>query len=469
MRIRVLGQYLQMTVGVLALTEAVVFVAAFYGGIMARFGLGLNDLPRLEGGIGSLVPRALLFSAVMLISLLAFGLYSARQRAQVAGLLIRAGAALVVAVGLMAAALYILPGLWIDRGVVAIAAISAVPAALILRFFFYRVVDQDMFKRRVLVYGSGTHAESIARLRRRSDRRGFQIVGFVQPAAEVCSVPSNQMLEAQRSVVDLCRAHVIDEVVLAMDDRRRGFPISELLECRFMGVQVTELASFLERETGRVHMSVLNPSWIIFGDGFRRGLMRVLTSRLLDLLVSFLILVAALPVMLLTAIAIKLEEGWDAPVFYHQTRVGLAGQPFRILKFRSMRRDAERDGGAVWAQRSDPRVTRVGALIRKLRIDELPQILNVFRGDMSFIGPRPERPQFVGELAKKIPYYPLRHCVKPGITGWAQLCYPYGSSEHDALEKLQYDLYYIKNKCLLFDMAILLQTVEVVFLGKGAR
>jgi lipopolysaccharide/colanic/teichoic acid biosynthesis glycosyltransferase len=173
--------------------------------------------------------------------------------------------------------------------------------------------------------------------------------------------------------------------------------------------------------------------------------------------------------MLVTAMTIKLEDGWRAPVFYRQERVGLAGRTFRLLKFRSMRTDAEASGEARWAEQNDPRVTSVGGVIRKLRIDELPQVLNVLRGDMSLVGPRPERPQFVAELAAKIPYYVERHCVKPGITGWAQLCYPYGSSEKDALEKLQYDLYYIKNNNLLFDLAILVQTAEVVFMGKGAR
>jgi exopolysaccharide biosynthesis polyprenyl glycosylphosphotransferase len=193
------------------------------------------------------------------------------------------------------------------------------------------------------------------------------------------------------------------------------------------------------------------------------------SARLLDLLTSLFTVLVSLPVMVLTALAIKLEDGWRAPVFYRQARVGLAGRNFEVLKFRSMRPDAERDGQAQWAQQADPRVTRVGAVIRKLRIDELPQILNVLRGHMSFVGPRPERPQFVNELAEKIPYYVLRHSVKPGITGWAQLCYPYGSSEEDALEKLMYDLYYIKNNSLLFDLAILVQTAEVVFMGKGAR
>jgi sugar transferase (PEP-CTERM system associated) len=268
---------------------------------------------------------------------------------------------------------------------------------------------------------------------------------------------------------EYCVTNDIDEVVVAMEDRRRNFPILEMLECRLAGIDVTEVLSFLERETGRVRIDVLNPSWMIFGEGFRRDPLRLFSSRALDLAASSVILLAGLPLMLLTAIAIKLEEGWRAPVFYSQPRVGLGGRDFSVLKFRSMRQDAERDGQARWATKGDSRVTRVGSFIRMTRIDELPQILCVFRGHMSFVGPRPERPAFVAELAEKIPYYVQRHCVKPGITGWAQLCYPYGSSEEDALEKLQYDLYYIKNNSLLFDLAILLQTVEVVVMGKGAR
>src|SRR5256886_4959939 len=213
---------------------------------------------------------------------------------------------------------------------------------------------------------------------------------------------------------------------------------------------------------------LLNRSWMIFGHGFRRDPLRLFSARTMDLLASLAVLAVSLPFMLLTLIAIKIEDGWRAPALYSQCRVGRGGRTFRVLKFRSMRLDAELDG-AQWAQRQDPRVTRVGAIIRKLRVDELPQVINVLRGHMSFVGPRPERPEFVAQLAEKIPYYVQRHCVKPGITGWAQLCYPYGSSEQDALEKLQYDLYYIKNNSLLFDLAILVQTAEVVLLGKGAR
>jgi sugar transferase (PEP-CTERM system associated) len=254
-----------------------------------------------------------------------------------------------------------------------------------------------------------------------------------------------------------------------MDDRRRDFPVRELLDCRLAGVEVIDLVSFLERETGRVHLDVLNPSWIIFSEGFRRDGVRQATKRAFDIVASFALVLVTWPFMLLTALAILLEDGPRAPVLYRQRRVGLDGRNFDVLKFRSMRTDAEGDGKARWATGSDDRVTRVGSFIRKVRIDELPQIFNVLRGDMSFVGPRPERPQFVAELSDSIPYYEERHCAKPGITGWAQICYPYGSSEKDSLEKLQYDLYYLKNHSLLFDMMILLQTVEVVLLGKGAR
>jgi sugar transferase (PEP-CTERM system associated) len=243
----------------------------------------------------------------------------------------------------------------------------------------------------------------------------------------------------------------------------------EFLDSRLAGNDILELTSFLERETGKVRLDVLNPSWIIFGEGFRASQLERWLERGFDILASMALLIIALPLMVGTALAIKIEEGWDSPVLYRQRRVGQHGRLFDVLKFRSMSVDAEKGGRAVWATKDDPRVTRVGAWIRKTRLDELPQLFNVLRGEMSFVGPRPERPEFVEQLEERIPYYRERHTVKPGITGWAQLCYPYGSSERDALEKLQYDLYYVKNRSLLFDLAILVQTVEVVLWGKGAR
>lgn len=467
MRVRILGQHMHSAIAVLSVVEAAMFFAAVYAAIIARFhadSSSLADLPELQGAVW---PRAVLFSVVMVTCLLAFGLYSPRQRARLAGMALRVAMALVTGFAITGTLFYMVPSLWIGRGVVSLAAIGGLCGVTLSRVVFSRVVDEKVFKRRVLVYGAGESAAAIAGLRRRADRRGFCLVGFVPADPQERAVMVDRIVAPGKTLVQLCEKLDVSEVVVAMDDRRCGFPIADLLQCRLAGIDVTELLTFLERETGRVRIDVLNPSWMIFGQGFRRDTVRRITSRALDLISSLMVLGLALPVMLVAAVMIKLEDGWRAPVLYRQRRVGLGGRPFMLLKFRSMRIDAESDGQARWAQKSDPRITRIGSFIRKTRIDELPQLFNVVQGQMGVVGPRPERPEFVGQLAERIPYYVERHCVKPGITGWAQLCYPYGSSERDALEKLQYDLYYVKNNTLLFDLAILLQTVEVVFLGKG--
>ncbi|HUN73013.1 MAG TPA: TIGR03013 family XrtA/PEP-CTERM system glycosyltransferase [Steroidobacteraceae bacterium] len=466
MRIRVFGQYLHVSVVVLAALETILFYVLMIAAGVLRFGTNVSTFERLQG---PLWPRGLLFSAAMVASLLAFGLYSARQRASGTGIFVRVIAAVAAGIVVTTVCFYVIPNLWIGRGVLSLAAVSAAGAVVVLRLGLSHFVDETPFKRRVLVYGTGRSAASIASLRRRADQRAFAVVGYVQPQGEGVEVPFDRVIKSGGELLDFCKRFQADEVVVAMDDRRRAFPMRELLDCRLAGIDVCELLTFLERETGRVRIDMLNPSWLILGDGFRLGGVRDLTSSTLDVIASLVLLTISLPVMLLTAIAIKLDEGWRAPVLYRQERVGLGGRTFELLKFRSMRVDAEANGGARWAQKNDPRITRVGKVIRKLRIDELPQIINVLRGEMRFVGPRPERPQFVAELAEKIPYYMQRHCVKPGITGWAQLCYQYGCSDQDALEKLQYDLYYIKNCGLLFDLSILVQTAEVVFLGKGAR
>jgi sugar transferase (PEP-CTERM system associated) len=474
MRIRLLGQSLPASIVVRAAIEIVLLFLVLYGAAVLRFHLYIATIERLEG---ALWPRALLFSVVMFACQLALGLHSARQRARKEGILVRIVAAVGVGVAISGACFYLVPDLWIGRGVVALAGAGAGVIALILHIASARLIDERVFKGRVLVYGAGRAAEAILGLRRRADRRGFTVVGFVRPPGDgfdlVPAAPSafasEPVFDSNGRLLELCERFDVDEVVVAVDDRRRSFPIRELLECRLAGVDVTELLTFLERESGRVRVDVLNPSWIIFGEGFRRGSLRQLTSRVLDLIAGTVLLVVSLPAVIAAVIAIKVEDGLRAPVLYRQERVGLGGRVFRLMKFRSMRIDAEAPGEARWAQRNDPRVTRVGAVIRTLRIDELPQILNVLRGDMSLVGPRPERPEFVADLAERIPYYLERHCVKPGITGWAQLCYPYGSSEQDALEKLQYDLYYIKNNSLLLDLVILVQTAEVALFGKGAR
>ncbi|HRX90322.1 MAG TPA: TIGR03013 family PEP-CTERM/XrtA system glycosyltransferase [Steroidobacteraceae bacterium] len=411
---------------------------------------------------------ALLFALITLVAFAGLGLFSRRQRANRKGIMLR------VAVGIMVGAMvsWVLarwlgwPGPSVPQLV--IAATIAVFLTVLLRLLAEKLVSEDVFRRRVIVFGGGQRAASIAGLRRRVDQRGFKLLGFLPSEGEAAVVDAARMLPGNRPLLDLARELQADEIVVAMDDRRRSFPIADLLECRFDGIEVTELVTFLERETGKVHLDVLNPSWLIFGAGFRRDHLRLASERALDLFACVALLLLVWPLMLLTAIAIMLEDGPRAPIFYRQTRVGFRGKNFQVIKFRSMRVDAEK-AGAQWAQANDTRVTRVGAIIRKLRIDELPQLINVLRGDMSFVGPRPERPEFVANLSAQIPYYQERHFVKPGITGWAQVCYPYGASETDAAEKLQYDLYYVKNHSLLFDIMILLQTAEVVLLGKGAR
>ncbi len=414
-------------------------------------------------------PRALIFAAVMMTCLVATGLYNIRLRASFAGTLLRVGASIIAGAAATVLIFYALALEDFGRGLLGIMAGLAFLVVAVIRFFFMRLVDEDLFKRRVLVFGCGWQAKSIAQLRRRSDQRGFVIVGYIATNGEKPVVPVERVVKSNGSLLDFARANRIDEIVVAMDDRRQAFPVQDLLECRLSGIEVVDLVSFLERETGKVRLDVLNPSWMIFGEGFRRDPVRLASERAFDVVAGICLLAVSWPLMLLTALAIKLEDGWSAPAFYRQTRVGFEGRHFNVLKFRSMSIDAEQDGQARWAQQRDPRVTHVGAVIRKIRFDELPQIINVLRGDMSFVGPRPERPEFVDELNEQIPYYRERHYVKPGITGWAQLCYPYGSSAHDAAEKLQYDLYYVKNHSLLFDLMILLQTAEVVLWGKGGR
>jgi sugar transferase (PEP-CTERM system associated) len=468
MRIRILGQYVPASLAALALVETVMSFLAVYVAACLRFQVGFSGLIVLTRDFGPLWPRAVAFSLIVFTSLFAFGLYSSRQRTQLSGVLARLLLALLVASGAVAALFYVIPSLHLFRGVAGLAVALTTCAVLLTRLTFARVANEEIFKRRVLVYGAGYAASAVVGLRRATDRHAFALMGFVPAPGEEQVVPAERVLDSGADLFELCDRLGITEVVVAMDDRRRGFPIPELLECRLAGIDVTELLTFLERETGRVRIDVLNPSWMIFGPGFRRDPLRLFSSRMLDVLASLGVLVVSLPAMLLTYIAIKIEDGWQAPTLYRQARVGLGGEVFNVVKFRSMHQDAERHG-AQWAQHADPRVTRVGGVIRKLRVDELPQVINVLRGHMSFVGPRPERPEFVAQLAEKIPYYVQRQCVKPGITGWAQLCYPYGSSEEDALEKLQYDLYYIKNNSLLFDLAILIQTAEVVLFGKGAR
>jgi sugar transferase (PEP-CTERM system associated) len=463
--IRLFRVHVKVPIILLALIEGSLLLFAPF--LAASLWLG-GVRPEQVAGMGSLLPTAMVFAFFGLLSLFAVGLYSTRQRTAFGGLAVRIVAAMTGAAALSAVTFYLVPSIAVSRELLAVIGAVATVGLAVMRLLFDRIVDQDLFKRRVLVYGAGMRAASLLQLRRRSDTRGFRIVAFIATEGDTVSTPADRLVARPADLFQWSIQHQIDEIVVTMDDRRRGFPMHELLECRLAGIEISELPTFLERETGKVRLDIMNPSWIIFGEGFRASTLQRALERGFDVIASLALLILATPLMLLALVAIKLEDGLRAPVLYRQRRVGRYSECFDVLKFRSMSVDAEKDG-AVWAVQNDPRVTRVGAFMRKTRIDELPQLFNVLRGDMSFVGPRPERPEFVEQLEQKIPYYRERHTVKPGITGWAQLCYPYGSSEKDALEKLQYDLYYVKNRSLMFDLAILVQTVEVVLWGKGAR
>jgi sugar transferase (PEP-CTERM system associated) len=464
--IRIFQHYWHLHLALLAMIEGVIFFFAPYAAATLRF----SSQSHAEEMLGPMLPRGLVFAGVLFVSLAAMGLYNSRQRSRLAGLIARVAASVLGGGMFITILFYIFPALHIGRGALLLSLAIAFGGSVVARVVFDTMVDEEIFKRRVLVYGAGRRAVSIARLRRRSDRRGFAVVGYVPAEGdEDAEVPQAEKLPTSVDLLTLCEKHRVDEIVVAMDDRRRRFPMEQLLECRLEGVEILELVSFLERETGKVRLDILNPSWMIFSEGFRQGRIHDTLERLFDVIASLLLLALAAPIMIATALAIKITEGPRATIFYRQVRVGQYGRPFGLLKFRSMREDAEKDGKPQWAQKNDSRVTAIGAFTRLTRIDELPQILNVLRGEMSFVGPRPERPEFVEQLEERIPYYRERHTIKPGITGWAQLCYPYGSSEQDATEKLQYDLFYVKNHSLLFYLAILVQTVEVIVWRKGAR
>ncbi|WP_287941748.1 TIGR03013 family XrtA/PEP-CTERM system glycosyltransferase [Sphingopyxis sp.] len=343
----------------------------------------------------------------------------------------------------------------------------AIAALFLIRLALTQSAGADAFKRRILVLGAGARA---ARLRALAEApgSGIDVVGFVAMTGNERTIAEAVPREAIANLSDHVVALRAGEVVLAMEERRNALPLADLLRVKTTGVHVNDIASFIERETGRVDLATTNPSVLIFSDGFSAG-QRIskVGKRLFDIVASLIVLVVGLPLALIAALAVKLDS--KGPVLYRQPRVGLFGEPYNILKIRSMRTDAEAAGKAVWAAENDPRITRVGHIIRKLRIDELPQLWCVLKGEMSFVGPRPERPSFVDELERQLPYYAERHMVKPGLTGWAQINYPYGASVEDARVKLEYDLYYAKNYSPFLDLLILLQTVRVVLWPEGAR
>ncbi|MCY7354921.1 MAG: TIGR03013 family PEP-CTERM/XrtA system glycosyltransferase [Lysobacter sp.] len=412
--------------------------------------------------------RRLLVAFFVTVAMQAFGLYQVHVRHNRMDFVLRLVLSFAFGgIGLLVL-YYLVPATYIGRGVLALSLVLGFVGVYGTRLLSQHLFGADAFKRRVLVLGAGKNADLInSRLRRNSDRHSFVVVGFVPIAGQPVVVSEELQVHPDCDLVEMVNRLQVFEIVVAPDERRGGLPMEEMLTCAQRGILMTDLSTFFEREAGVVTLNVVDPSWLVFSGGFDHSMARRLSKRFFDLLAASALLLVAWPFMVVVALCIKLES--KGPMLYRQIRVGESGQNFELVKFRSMRVDAEQGGVAQWASREDNRSTRVGRFIRLTRLDELPQLINVLRGEMSFVGPRPERPQFVDMLSQEIRYYAVRHCVKPGLTGWAQLRYPYGASVRDAEEKLKFDLFYVKNHGVVFDLMILLQTVEVVLFQRGAR
>lgn len=461
--IRIFRHYISTAYLWLMLAEWLVFYLAMHWGATVRFLYEASWYSQQE-----MIMASLVFSAVFTTSCSILGLYRKTLDKEEYNLLERINFAFTIAIFILIFVYYIIPELMLARSVLISAIVFSFAGMLLTRYLFYRFVNLENLKRRVLVVGCGQRASELGVVNSSFIYRGFEIVGYIELDDEPVAVPNPIKLSDELSLAQVVENEKVDEVVIAVDDRRKKLPVDDLLDIKMSGIVVMDLQTFYEREQRLVYLETLSPSWLVFSDGFVNDGARPVIKRAFDVVASIILLSATWWVMLITMLAIYLESGFRAPVLYRQTRVGYRDKPFDVIKFRSMRVDAERNG-AQWASQTDDRVTRVGRIIRKFRIDELPQLFNVLNGDMSFVGPRPERPEFVKGFEETIPYYKERHRVKPGITGWAQLCYPYGASERDTWQKLQYDLYYVKNYSLFLDLTIMMSTVEVVLWGKGAR
>lgn len=478
---KIYNHYISKIVLAQLLVEILVLMAAVYLGTAARFfSFDYISSPKFE----YVFLWAFIFAMVMVFSMSALGMYQYNFKEDFRKTLLRLMPSLALGFCIITLIFYLEPDIYFGRGILAVVIVVAGVGILLTRFVFFKTFESRLLKSRIIVLGCGSLAKECSDLAMNSRHNQYDVVGFVQMQDEVCCVPSSSILTIRDSLISMVNKYNVSEIVAAVQNRRDGTfsdtgkfssftgmnnrkPIRELLECKLAGVNVIDASTFFEREASLIRLDFLQPSWLVFGGGFDQGNIRIFSKIFFDLLASLTIFMVSLPVMLITAICIFIED--RAPIFYKQERVGKDGNTFMVLKFRSMRNNAEAVGQPQWATSNDPRMTKVGRIIRKLRIDELPQILNVLKGEMSFVGPRPERPYFVKQLCEKIPYFNVRHSIKPGITGLAQVRYQYGASVDDAIQKLQYDLYYIKNNSLFLDFLILIDTLQVVLLGKGAR
>lgn len=455
--VKLFNHYFSIRLLLLTLIEALVLF----------FSVGLGRLVRYPGEarVGE-TESGFVFALVMIAMMTALGMYHRHHdtvRQTVQRLLVAYALSAVV----MSMVFYLFPTTYVGRGIFALASVFAILGLLLVRVVFFHLTRFGLLRRKVLVVGHGDAVtELIDFLNQPQVRRTMIFSGLYTTLAENGDGGHREVNYS--SLLSTVSSLGVDEVVIAARERRGGvLPLRQLLDCKLRGVRVLDTVAFYERERGVLNIDEMRASWMIFGQGFNQGLFRDIVKRLFDIVVASILLILSLPVMAIAALAILVETG--RPALFRQERVGEGGRPFMILKLRSMTQSAEKDGAPQWAGADDPRVTRVGKWIRALRVDELPQLVNVLVGDMSFVGPRPERPYFVEQLVRQIRYYDMRHSVKPGLTGWAQVRFRYGASVEDSHQKLEYDLYYVKNHSLFLDLMILVETVQVVLTGKGAR
>ena len=444
------------------------FVVVFFSITFVVFlGLGFDQSSLVSNN--DYYMGSLLMTSVYIAAFYSFGLYSADIYSPSQGMFIKLLKAIIAATTIQLCIYFISPTIKTWRGILLETTITLPLIIVFFRSISVKFIPWEFYREKVLILGSGGLAKKFGKKIYDNQKNGLNLVGFIDDDPEKLgvSIVNPGVIGGYGDILRLVKTEGIKRILIALPDRRAKLPMSALLDCKLMGVTIEEGETFNERLEGKIPLDQLKPSWMVFSDGFKSLRSRKIIKRILDLVLSTVILIISFPVLVIIPIIIKL--GSQGTVIFKQTRIGENGKEFEIYKFRSMHVDAEAKLGPVWAGENDDRATFVGKFIRKARIDELPQLFNVFRGDMSFVGPRPERPFFVNELKKEIPYYEVRNVVKPGITGWTQVKYPYGATVDDAKEKLQYDIFYIKNMSPVLDLIIVLLTVRIILFGRGAR
>jgi len=450
------------SVGILIICDTAAAMASQLLGMFLRLGVmpDLSDFSSLYG------LQLMIYTIVALLSGYFCELYTLDRYVAVSELAARIAVSIMVAFLALSACYFAVPEMALGRGVLALSLLIFG----VIQYFNHRICQYlrnvPYFAQKIMILGAGPLAQVIQRTIPLSPYN-YVFAGFLNPGAGLPTVPADHIVGEIDQMEEILTREKIDTLIISLTEKRGALPVKNLLNCKLQGIEILDSPSFYEKLTGKLLVEDIQPSWFIYSTGFRITTFSRAWKRAMDILCSSIGILLVLPVLPLIALLIKLSS--PGPVLFRQERVGEGEKEFTLIKFRTMCNNAEKETGPVWASQDDPRITRLGALLRKTRIDEIPQLFNVLKGDMSFIGPRPERREFVERLAEQIPYYGKRHFIKPGVTGWAQVKYPYGATDEDALEKLRYDLYYIKNFSITLDLMIILETVKVVLFGRGGR